>query len=85
MSELKQQIRTFIVENFLFGDSTQLQEDTSFLDSGIVDSTGILELVTFLEEKYNISIEDDELIPENLDSLTNIVRFLDHKLNGKAN
>ena len=78
-------IKEYIVENFLFVDSTQLQEDTSFLDSGIVDSTGILELVTFLEEKYNISIEDDELIPENLDSLTNIVRFLDHKLNGKAN
>ena len=76
-------VKDYIVENFLFGDDKQLQEDTSFLDSGIIDSTGILELVTFLEVEFNIEIADDELIPENLDSLTNISKFIDGKLNGK--
>ena len=74
-------VRHFVVENFLFGDSEQLEDDTSFLERGIVDSTGILELVFFLEETYNMKIEDDELIPENLDNLRNIAQFLERKLN----
>jgi acyl carrier protein len=69
------------VENFLFGDGKQLQDDASFMESGIIDSTGILELITFLEEKYEIKIEDDELIPENLDNLQNVARFIDRKVN----
>ena len=73
--------REFIVENFLFGDGQQLQDDTSFMESGIIDSTGILELITFLEEKYEIKIEDDELIPENLDNLQNVARFVSRKMN----
>ena len=73
-------VRGFIVENFLLGDAGQLQDNTSFLESGIIDSTGMLELITFLEEKYGIKIEDNELVPENLDSLQNIVRFLEGKL-----
>ncbi len=73
-------VRHFVVENFLFGDGESLKEDTSFLEKGIIDSTGILELVMFLEETYNIKIEDDELIPENLDNLTNIAQFLERKL-----
>ena len=75
-------IREFIVENFLFGDGTAVKENTSFLEQGIIDSTGILELVMFLEETYGIKIEDEELIPENLDSLINIARFLERKLSG---
>jgi acyl carrier protein len=74
-------VREFIVENFLFGDGQQLQDDTSFMENGIIDSTGILELITFLEEKYEIKIEDDELIPENLDNLQNVARFIDRKMN----
>jgi len=73
-------VREFVVENFLFGDGQQLQDDTSFMESGIIDSTGILELITFLEEKYEIKIEDDELIPENLDNLQNVARFVDRKV-----
>ena len=72
-------IHGFIVENFLFGEGEQLTNETSFLDSGIIDSTGILELITFLEETYNVKIEDDELIPENLDSLNNVVKFIGQK------
>lgn len=73
-------VRNFIVENFLFGDGKALKEDTSFLEDGIIDSTGILELVFFLEETYGMKIEDDELVPENMDSLQNIARFLERKL-----
>ena len=72
-------VKTFIIERFLFGDSSQLNEDTSFLKDSIMDSTGILELVTFIEEKYNITINDDELLPENFDSLNNINDFLKGK------
>jgi len=78
--EYKQAIREFIVENFLFGNDNGLKEDTSFLDEGIMDSTGALELVTFLEETYGITVEDEELIPENLDTINNIAEFLQRKM-----
>ena len=73
-------VRNFVVENFLFGEDDHLKEDTSFLESGIVDSTGILELVAFLEETFNIKLEDDELIPENLDSICNVAGYLERKV-----
>ena len=73
-------VRDFVVENFLFGDGDQMQTDTSFMESGIIDSTGILELITFLEATYQISIQDEELVPENLDSLDKINSFLQKKL-----
>ena len=76
-------IQNFVVENFLFGDGNNLNHNTSFLESGIIDSTGILELITFLEETYKIKIEDDELIPENLDSIDNVVHFLGRKMAGR--
>ncbi len=78
--EHKQAIREFIVENFLFGDGNGLKDDTSFLEDGIVDSTGILELVTFLEEEFSIAVEDEELVPENLDSINNVTNFLERKI-----
>jgi acyl carrier protein len=74
-------IRNFIIENFLFGDAEKLEDETSFLDSGIIDSTGILELIAFLEENCDISINDDEMLPENFDSLNNISVYLSGKLN----
>lgn len=74
-------VRHFIVEKFLFGENEQFKEDSSFLEDGIIDSTGILELVMFLEETYGIKIEDEELIPQNMDSLQNIAHFLNVKLN----
>ena len=81
MSEIdtKQRIRKFIIENFLFDEDDSLKEDTSFLESGIIDSTGILELVMFIEETYGISVEDDEIIPENLDSISNVVAYVNRK------
>ena len=75
-------VRDFIIENFLFGDGDQLQDDTSFLEMGIIDSTGVLELVMFLEETFGMKIQDDELVPENLDNLNNIAAYLERKLDG---
>lgn len=81
---LSKDVREFIVSNFLFGDGANLQDDTSLLDSGTVDSTGVLELIMFLEEKYNLKIDPDEVIPDNLDSINRIVRFLTEKLTAVA-
>jgi acyl carrier protein len=74
------EIKAFIVENFLFGQEREgFTDDQSFLESGIIDSTGLLELVSFLEQKYGISIGDRELIPENLDSLRNASQLVARK------
>jgi len=80
MSEVNEKIRAFVVDNFLFGNDDDLRNDSSFLDEGIIDSTGILELVSFLEEEYGITVEDEELIPENLDSIANVVAYLEKKM-----
>jgi len=81
MMELKDKIRTFVVENFLFGNNQNLEDTTSFLEEGIIDSTGVLELVGFIEEEFSIMVEDEELIPENLDSIYNVTAYLGKKIN----
>jgi acyl carrier protein len=63
------------VENFLFGDDQGLTNAQSLLESGVVDSTGVIEIVAFLEETFGIQIADDELVPENLDTIDNIAAF----------
>ncbi len=80
MNELKNKIRTFVVENFLFGNNENLEDNTSFLEEGIIDSTGVLELVGFIEEEFAITVEDEELIPENLDSIYNVTAYLGKKI-----
>ncbi len=80
MSETKDRVRAFIAENFLFGENEGLKDDASFLDEGIIDSTGILELVSFLEEELSITVEDEELLPENLDSVNNVVAYVGRKM-----
>ncbi len=73
-------IITFLRENFIAARSLkEIKTDESLLDSGIIDSTGILELIMFLEDKFNITIEDEELMPENLDTIQNLVSFLSSK------
>ena len=72
-------IREFVISNFLFGDPAALQDDTSFLESGIVDSTGMLELIMFLEGTYGIRVEPEEMVPGNLDSVNRLVDFLEKK------
>jgi acyl carrier protein len=80
MQSTEQEIRAFIVEHFLLGDDDILRNDDSFLEKGTFDSTGILELVSFLENKYKIELRPDELIPENLDSVDSLVSFLHRKV-----
>jgi acyl carrier protein len=80
MNEVREQLRTYIVNNFLFGDDNGLDDSVSFLDTGMIDSTGILELIGFLEEEFSVKVRDEELIPENLDSIGNILVFLGKKL-----
>jgi len=75
----QQAVRDFVVSNFLFGDASSLQDDTSFLDSGIIDSTGILELITFLEQHFKIKVEPEETVPDNLDSVEKVAQFLVRK------
>ena len=81
MDNMRERIKGYIIDNFLFGDEENLEDQTSFLDAGIVDSTGILELVDFLDNEFRIKISDDEILPENLDSINNIVNFLKNKSN----
>ncbi|HLA86095.1 MAG TPA: acyl carrier protein [Thermoguttaceae bacterium] len=72
-------LRAFIKENFLFGREPDFSDDDSFLDMGLIDSTGVLELVNHLEEAHGIKVEDDDLVPENLDSINRIVQFVASK------
>ncbi len=76
----KDTVAKFVVDNFLFGDGARLEKDTSFLNEGIIDSTGILELIMFLEEQFDIKIEDQDLTPDNLDSLNSISAFIQSKM-----
>ncbi len=81
----EKQIRDFILENYLFtDDQSVLGNEDSFLEKGILDSTGILEVIYFLEDEFGISVEDEEMIPENLDSVARIVAYLGEKNSSAA-
>jgi len=80
LNHYAKEVREFVVSNFLFGDPGTLQDDTSFLDAGIVDSTGILELIMFLEASFEIKIQPEEMLPENFDSVNRVTQFLGRKL-----
>ncbi|HLK48878.1 MAG TPA: acyl carrier protein [Bryobacteraceae bacterium] len=78
---ITEELRIFVVDNFLFGQQdAHLSDETSFLESGIIDSTGLLELIAFVERTYEIQLEDAELIPDNLDSLAKLTAFIGRKL-----
>ncbi|MFQ6101254.1 MAG: acyl carrier protein [Anaerolineae bacterium] len=78
-------IRSYILENFLFTDDNgRLQNDTSFLEEGIVDSTGVLELVMFVEETFGTTVEDEEIVPENFDSVEQLARYVRLKVRKAA-
>jgi len=81
IKEIKNEIRSYMKENFLFGyKDDELLDDTSFLEIGVLDSTGIMELVAFLEREFKISVLDEEIIQENLDSIDLISDYLLKKL-----
>jgi len=77
---VEKEIRKFIEENFILDGNDNLSGEDSLLEKGIIDSTGVLELVAFIEENYSLKIKDEELIPENLDSIKSISRFIQEKL-----
>ena len=77
---MREKIKKFISENFLFGKEPEgLTDDDSFLEKGIIDSTGVLELVAFIEETFGIKVADDELLPENLDSVNHLMNYISAK------
>ena len=84
MQTIHSAVRQFIIDNFMFGqDGSELQDGESLLNRGIIDSTGVLELVGFLESHFGIVVEDHELVPANLDSIERLVRFVDQKMKAR--
>jgi acyl carrier protein len=76
---IRERIKKFIVDSFLYGNEDGLGNDISLTQSGIIDSTGILELISFLEKEFVITFQDDELVPQNLDSIELISEFIVRK------
>ncbi len=86
MQEISRAIREFITDHFLYGvDVSALKNETSLINSGFVDSAGIMEVVAYVENTFNISIDDAELLPANFDSLNGITNFIHNKKNGLSN
>jgi len=77
--ELKKQVRDFVTANFYVADPASLEDRTSLLDHGIIDSTGVLEVIMFVESTFGITVEDSEMLPENLDSIERIAAFVARK------
>ena len=80
---IEPQIRQYLAENFLFSDNGyELEDEASFLEEGIVDSTGVLELVMFVEETFGITVQDEEIVPQNFDSVSQLAAYVRRKLTG---
>jgi acyl carrier protein len=79
-SRTKEKIVAFINEYFVKDSAVVLEDDTSLLDEGVLDSTGVMELVAYIESDLKITVEDEEIIPENFDSITKLVSFVDKKI-----
>lgn len=81
MSDIKKQVKQYILDNFLMGgEPEKVTDNVSFIEKGIIDSTGVLELVSFIQETYKFRVEDAEMVPDNLDSLEKIERYVRGKL-----
>lgn len=76
MDTTRQQIRQFIVSNFYVQDPAALEDEASLLDRGLIDSTGVLEVIAFVEATFGVKVEDAEMVPENLDSIASIAAFV---------
>lgn len=79
MSDIRSKVVQFVTTNFYVADPTTISDDASLLDQGIVDSTGVLEVITFLESEFGIKIDDAEMVPDNLDTIGNITAFVTRK------
>lgn len=76
---IQDQVRAFVTTNFYVADPAALRNAESLLDSGVMDSTGVLEVIAFIEETFSVTVEDAEMLPENLDSIDNITHFIVRK------
>jgi acyl carrier protein len=82
-ASVERDVTKFIIDNFLFGNAAEAPSPkTSFMETGLIDSTGVLELVSFVEEKYGFKVGDHELVPDNLDSVANLATFVVRKAGG---
>lgn len=77
--EIKEQVRAFVTSNFYVADPAALEDGASLLDGGIIDSTGVLEVISFIEDTFGITVEDSEMLPDNLDSIERIANFIARK------
>jgi acyl carrier protein len=84
MLDVRDKIKSFIIDYFVKDSGLVLDDDLSFLEKGIIDSTGVMELVSFLETTFDIRLEDEEIIPDNFDSVNRLVNFVQQKLNGSC-
>ena len=84
MNNIAHQVSGFITDNLLLGQQIDVAGTKSFLEAGIVDSTGVLELVQYIEDTWGFAVHDAEMVPENLDSLDSIVRFVERKTSASA-
>jgi acyl carrier protein len=80
--DIEQEIRNFVIQNFLMGSSEALNDDAPLLGN-VIDSTGVIELIVFVQERFTISVEDDEVMTENFGSVKNVVTFIEKKLRSK--
>lgn len=77
---IREQVRTFVTSNFYVADQALLADDESLLDRGVIDSTGVLEVILFIEETFGVRVEDSEMLPDNLDSIEHIADYVKRKL-----
>ena len=77
--DIKNEVRRFIVKHFYVADPGSLSDEVSLLETGIIDSTGVLEVITFIEGTFGVAVEDDEMVPDNLDSIARIAAFVARK------
>jgi acyl carrier protein len=82
-TEIEREVRTFLVNNYLFGRSEALGGNDSLLDN-VIDSTGVLELVVFIQDTFGVTVEDDEVVPDNIESVAKIVAYVERKIGKKA-
>jgi acyl carrier protein len=78
--QIRQDLRQFVIDNFLFGREGELRDADSFLDNGIIDSTGVLELISFLEQRFGLELRETDLTPENLDSIDKVTRLVESRM-----
>lgn len=79
ISDIKQRVRAFMISNFYVPNPDQLGDQASLLDQGVIDSTGVLEVIAFIEENFGVTVEEDEMLPDNLDSIERIAAFVARK------